>query len=314
MGKMGKNRKKITPERELELLRAGLGYQTSKKRETRDWLSITPRINAVMGSEEKGIPYGKIIEISGWESVCKTLLAYLILAAGQEDGAITAYVDLESSYDPEWAVKCGIDINRLYVFCPQLIETGRRGKTELQTAEQLLEETEAWIRKKHRENPKGKMILALDSITGLLVAREAEGGIADQNMNTMTALSRFLSQLLRRWAGTLAPSYNVMIVLVNQKRMKPGVMYGSPEDTTGGKALKFYSHVRTSLARVKGGRLLQSGKLVGIRGIAKNIKNKAGGGSVEGAECGFKVLFKGNRWKFLSAKKVRKDDEEEQED
>ena len=111
-------------------------------------------------------------------------------------------------------------------------------------------------------------------------------------MRTQMALPQFLGKLLRRWTG-LFESYNVLGVFINQVRIAPGVAFGNPEYTPGGKALKFYCHIRSIVRRTKGGRLMKSGKIVGLKGIITNLKNKAGG--VEGSRCGYKIYFDGKR-------------------
>jgi recombination protein RecA len=314
------------PEAEMQAIQKKLGYLTLEL-QPREWLDTGSRLlNATLGSEEKGIAYGKMIELFGPESNGKTLLALLLAGLAQADEAELAWVDFENSLDKPWAESQGVELDRLYHFFPKLIKRAREepegetagakkkrlkrdkgGKPRLQTAEELCDEVELWMERRHAAGVR-KMMVVIDSVTAMLVEEEAVAGNTGQNMRTNAALPSFLSKLLRRWVA-LSQVYSTAIVFINQLRTAPG-KWGNPEVTPGGKALKFYCSIRASVRRVKGGRLLQKGRMIGLKGIIANFKNKAGEGSLEGWSCGFKALFLRNDWRFLSAAKLKKDAEE----
>ena len=303
-----KERKKRThdPEAELASIRKKLGYLTLEM-VPKGWLDTgSRRLNSVLGSEEQGLAYGKMIELFGPESNGKTLLALLLAGLAQADGAKVAWVDFENSLDQKWAEGQGLDWSTLYHFKPKLIQDKKNDKPRLQTAEELCSEVEEWMAMMNKKG-EDKLFIAVDSVTAMLVEEEQEAGLLEQNMRTKVALASFLSRLLRRWVA-LAQVYSTMMVFINQIRLSPGA-WGNPENTPGGKALKFYCSVRASVRRIKNGKILQSGKMVGLKGIIRNMKNKAGEGSLEGHDCGFKAMFRKYDWKFLNAQKLKKDTE-----
>ncbi len=139
-------------------------------------------------------------------------------------------------------------------------------------------------------------------------ADEAETHIDKRNMRTQMAIPLFLSSLLRRWV-TLSRTKNVMVMLINQLREKPGVSFGNPSYTPGGKAIKFYCSVRAQIARVKGGRVTdKGGSPVGSKGVITNTKNKTGEGSREGFRCGFKIYFDDRTSEFMDEKEIKRED------
>jgi recombination protein RecA len=298
----------LSPAQQVALVRKRLGHLTMMA-PIRFWLDTgSRRLNAVLGSEEKGLPYGKMFEFVGLDSHGKTLLALMLGGLAQAEDAFVFLVDFEGSHDEMWAERQGIDLEKLTVFQPEIVV---EGKTErLQTAEEVCEEVEAWMRMLHQENPNAKFYGIVDSVATMVTDTEADGGITGQNMRTNSSLSMFLSKLLRRWAG-LCRTHNAIIVFINQIRTKPGVMFGDPEYSPGGRALKHAASVRVRVQRVKGGMLKQNGKNVGIMAIITNKKNKAGEGSVEGLKCGFKAMFfkkdVAEAWKFLDAEKLKKE-------
>lgn len=327
------NKQPLTPDQELDLLRGKLGYLTFQPA-TRFWLDTgSARLNSVLGSSTKGLPYGKMFEFSGLESQGKTLLALLLAGLAQADGADVAWVDTEDRVDLDWAKVQGLDISHLYHFYPKIGEfgitakqarkakqAGKDGKElkaiksrRLQTAEELLTEVEAWMGYKYKQNRDGKLYVAIDSVTGFLTEEEGEAGLTGSNMRTKSALATFLSTLCRRWVP-LALSYNTIIVFINQLRTSPNVRFGDPNYTTGGRALKYYCNVRCDVRRVKNGRILQGGQIVGLRGIIRNKKNKAGAGSLEGQTCGFKAMFRKNDWRFMAEDRIKKEAGETTED
>lgn len=276
------------------------------------WLDTGQRrLHKVLGSKHKGIPYGRIFEIYGKESNGKTALAMEIAGLAQRDGADYAHVDLENCWDDQWARNRGVEVVRSEdgeeVLKPALFKPyvgmfgGERRKPQLISAEALLDEVETWMYDVSRTN--NKIVVLIDSVTALLAEKEASGGLTEQNMSTRTGgLPQFMGQLLRRWVG-LAGTYNAMIIFINQTRTAP-VRFGNPEYTPGGNALKFYASVRIKMTRKA--RMRNGKKIIGIKGMIANIKNKAGGGSVEGEEAGYKIFFS-KPTKFLSEEDMKEE-------
>lgn len=291
-------------EQEIAMIRRGLKHITYESTTT-DWLDTrSERLNAVLGSQKFGIPYGKIIELFGQNSNGKSLVSLLIGALAQRDGAKVAVVDLENSYDNDWAVSQGIDIDHLYLFRPQIGKFPGDKELRLQTAQELFLEVEEWMRIQHEKDRNAKMLVIVDSTAAILVEEEAEAGLMGQNFRTSQARATFLQRLLRRWVG-LAQNYNAMMIFINHLLIKPGVSYGSPKYTPGGWALKFYASIRVEIRRGKNqGRLIKGNKLIGIGGTLVNVKNKAGGGSLEAARCGFTTKFGKREWKFPSIEEM----------
>jgi recombination protein RecA len=293
---------------EMAAIQKKMGYLTLEL-QPREWLDTGSKLlNSVLGSEEFGIPYGKMIELYGLESNGKSLLALLLAGLAQADDAEVAWVDFENSLDRPWAEGQGVEWNNLYHFFPKLIQENKKAKPRLQTAEELCVEVEMWMERRYKKGYH-KLFMVVDSVTAMLVEDEAEAGITQQNMRTKVALASYLSRLLRRWVA-LAQVYSCTMLFINQIRLSPGG-WGNPETTPGGKAMKFYCSIRARVQRVKGGRLLQKGKMIGLKGIIRNIKNKSGEGSLEGNEAGFKAMFLKNDWRFLSAKKLKGAEEED---
>ena len=274
------------------------------------WLDAgSPGLNAVLGSETHGVPYGKILELYGPASHGKTMLAMYLARQAQQAGSPLVWMDFENSFDDAWASSQGIDTAATYRLG---IEAGRFGKStgdpRLQTAEELFREAEELVVMFRRRDPESAPLVVVDSVAAILPGYEAEAGIDGQNMKTKLSLASFLGSLLRRWTA-LCQTHGVLMLLVNQVREKPGLVFGSPEYTPGGRALPFYASIRAEVRRVKGGRLLRLGRVVGLRGRIRNVKNKAGAGSVEGCEIGYMAKFGiEDGWKFPEVKEVGKDD------
>lgn len=279
----------------------------SFKRTQRVWLDTgSKELNAVLGEEDRGIPYGKIIEISGENSNGKTGIVMDLVACAQAQGAKAVWVDFENSFDPDWAARRGVDVEGLVLVSPLVGTFGKDKTTRLSTAEEMLVEAERVMATLHRLHPGCPIILAADSVAAMLVEDESSAGLDGQNMKSKMALPTMLSGLLRRWTGLLQV-YNALAIFINQLRISP-MKWGDPTYTPGGKALPFYAHVRVRMKRAKkGGRLKRAGKTVGIKAILRNDKNKAGG--IEGAECGFKMYFDG-RSQFFAASEIEEDDDE----
>ena len=196
-----------------------------------------------------GVPKGRIIEIYGPESSGKTTLALHILAQAQKQGGEVAFVDAEHALDPDYAAALGVDTDNMLVSQPD-------------TGEQALEITDALVRSGAVD------AIVVDSVAALVPKQEIEGEMGDTFVGLQ---ARLMSQALRKLAGTIAKT-NCVVVFINQLRMKIGVMYGNPETTTGGNALKFYSSVRLDVRRVES--IKEGGNVIGNKTRVKVVKNK----------------------------------------
>ena len=196
-----------------------------------------------------GIPKGRIIEVFGAESAGKSTLAQHLIAQTQAGGGMAAYIDAEHALDPSYAASCGINIEELLISQPD-------------TGEQALEIAEALIRSNAVD------IVVVDSVAALVPRAEIEGEMGDTHVGLQ---ARLMSQALRKLTAVTSRS-NCAVVFINQLREKVGIMFGNPEVTPGGRALKFYSSVRIDLRRIEG--IKQSSTLVGNRVRAKVVKNK----------------------------------------
>merc|ERR1711907_193024 len=196
-----------------------------------------------------GLPKGRIIEIYGPESSGKTTLALQVVAEAQKAGGICAFVDAEHAMDPVYAKKLGVNTEELLISQPD-------------TGEQALEITDTLIKS-------GSMsVLVVDSVAALTPRAEIEGDMGDHHVGLQ---ARLMSQALRKLTGSISRT-NTMVIFINQIRMKIGVMFGSPETTTGGNALKFYSSVRLDIRRI--GALKDRDEIVGNSTRVKVVKNK----------------------------------------
>ena len=196
-----------------------------------------------------GVPKGRIIEIYGPESSGKTTLALHILAQAQKMGGEVAFVDAEHALDPVYAAALGVDTDSMLVAQPD-------------TGEQALEITDALVRSGAVD------AVVVDSVAALTPRAEIEGEMGDTFVGLQ---ARLMSQALRKLAGTINKT-NCVVIFINQLRMKIGVMYGNPETTTGGNALKFYSSVRLDVRRVES--IKEGGNVVGNKTRVKVVKNK----------------------------------------
>ena len=196
-----------------------------------------------------GVPKGRIIEIYGPESSGKTTLALHILAEAQKMGGEVAFVDAEHALDPVYAAALGVDTDNMLVSQPD-------------TGEQALEITDALVRSGAVD------AVVVDSVAALVPKQEIEGEMGDAFVGLQ---ARLMSQALRKLAGSIAKT-NCVVIFINQLRMKIGVMYGNPETTTGGNALKFYSSVRLDVRRVES--IKEGGNVIGNKTRVKVVKNK----------------------------------------
>ena len=196
-----------------------------------------------------GVPRGRIIEVFGPESSGKTTLALHIIAEAQKMGGEAAFIDAEHALDPVYAKKLGVDIDNLIVSQPD-------------TGEQALEITESLIRSGALD------VIVVDSVAALVPKAEIDGDMGDSHVGLQ---ARLMSQALRKLTAVISKS-NCIVIFINQLREKVGVMFGNPETTTGGRALKFYSSVRMDVRRIES--LKQAGEVVGNRTRVKIVKNK----------------------------------------
>ena len=196
-----------------------------------------------------GLPKGRIVEIYGPESSGKTTLTLHVIAEMQKAGGTAAFVDAEHALDPVYAEKLGVDIDELLVSQPD-------------TGEQALEITDMLVRSGAVD------IVVVDSVAALTPKAEIEGDMGDSHMGLQ---ARLMSQALRKLTGNIKRS-NTLVIFINQIRMKIGVMFGSPETTTGGNALKFYSSVRLDIRRI--GAIKKGDEIVGNETKVKVVKNK----------------------------------------
>ena len=196
-----------------------------------------------------GVPRGRIIEVFGPESSGKTTLTLHVIAEAQKMGGEAAFIDAEHALDPVYAKKLGVDIDNLIVSQPD-------------TGEQALEITEALVRSGALD------VVVVDSVAALVPKAEIDGEMGDSHMGLQ---ARLMSQALRKLAGAINKSKTVLI-FINQLREKIGVMFGNPETTTGGRALKFYASVRMDIRKTE--MMKQDGQVIGNRVRVKVIKNK----------------------------------------
>ena len=196
-----------------------------------------------------GIPKGRVVEIYGPESSGKTTVALHMVAEVQKRGGIAGFIDAEHALDPAYAKRIGVDIDNLYISQPD-------------NGEQALEITETMVRSGAVD------IIIVDSVAALVPRAEIEGDMGDSHMGLQ---ARLMSQALRKLTGSISKT-NCTVIFINQLREKVGVMFGSPETTTGGRALKFYSSIRLDVRRIEA--IKQGGEMVGNRTRIKVVKNK----------------------------------------
>ena len=196
-----------------------------------------------------GVPKGRIIEVYGPESSGKTTVTLHMIAEVQKRGGIAGFIDAEHAFDPVYAKNIGVDIDELYISQPD-------------SGDQALEIAETMVRS-------GAMdIIVIDSVAALVPRQEIEGDMGDSHVGLQ---ARLMSQALRKLTPVISKS-NCVVVFINQLREKVGVMFGNPETTTGGRALKFYASVRMDVRRIE--TLKQNGEMVGNRTRIKIVKNK----------------------------------------
>ncbi len=196
-----------------------------------------------------GLPRGRIVEVYGPESSGKTTVALSCVASAQKDGGIAAFIDAEHALDPVYAKALGVDVDNLIISQPD-------------TGEQALEIAEALIRSGAID------IIVIDSVAALVPKAEIDGDMGDSHVGLQ---ARLMSQALRKLTGSIKKS-NCVAIFINQLREKVGIMFGNPETTTGGRALKFYSSVRLDVRKID--TIKQGDKVIGSRTRVKVVKNK----------------------------------------
>ncbi len=267
MSNANENGRAATLEKTLDLLTKKYGEGTIMRLGEAQHLNIdtipTGSLSLDIALGVGGIPRGRVVEIYGPESSGKTTLCQHIIAEAQRLGGICAFVDMEHALDPLYAARCGVDVDNLYVSQPD-------------TGEQALEIADALIRS-------GTMdVVVVDSVAALVPRAEIEGEMGDTHVGLQ---ARLMSQALRKLSGVIKQT-NTAMIFTNQLRHKIGVMFGSPETTSGGNALKFYASVRLDIRRIQA---IKSGaEITGNRTRVKVKKNKV---APPFMECEFDIMY-----------------------
>lgn len=306
----------MSPREQTLFLKKSLGYEVFDP-PSRAWLDTGSRkFNRTLGSAELGIAYGKTYTLAGKPSSGKSLLAALIAGLAQKDKAKIGWVDVENSADGKWFKVQGLNPGRMYadgtmeniaLFRPELGVFGKRKKAgaeiRLQAAEELFDLAERWMimqRQYNRDNC--KLCMVVDSTTAIEPMDELQAGLSGQNMRTKM-LAPFLNLLTKRW-NKVAFNTNAIIIYICQLRNNPMQMFGNPEYIPGGAGVLYYPSSINKVKRARKGGLLYdaAGQPIGIASVITNIKNKVGGGSIEGAKVGFQAALNEYDWRFMGAK------------
>lgn len=292
------------------------------------WLQTKfPYLNRVLGSEEYGLAYGKMILLAGFPTSGKTTLAAWLTGLAQEDGADAAWVDGENSFERRHFRNQGMHVGhrvwerikgkkhligyeKIALFWPEYgefkgIKTNSFIKENPETAEALFDRVEDWMKLQRKLKPNGKRILVVDSVNAFSSEEELLAGFFNQNARTRVSNAVLLNLMSKRWQ-TLAVHTNTLVILIAQIRTNPMQRFGNPHYVSGGAGIQFYPAVVGWMNRAKGGTIESHGEQIGVQGKLTNYKNKAGGGSVERKKCGYKIYWHGNKpWNFFSAKELK---------
>ena len=245
--------KKQSLDTALKQIESQFGKGTIMKLGTRETIEVPSIPTGSFGLDNAlgigGLPKGRVVEIYGPESSGKTTLTLQIIAECQKAGGSAAFIDAEHALDPEYAKALGVDIDELLLSQPD-------------TGEQALEVTDMLVKSGSLD------VIVVDSVAALVPRAELEGDMGDSHVGLQ---ARLMSQALRKITGSIQKS-NTLVIFINQIRMKIGVMFGSPETTTGGNALKFYSSVRLDIRRI--GAIKEGDEVVGNETRVKVVKNK----------------------------------------
>ncbi len=245
--------KKQSIEGALKQIENQFGKGTIMKLGTRETVEVPSIPTGSFGLDNAlgigGLPKGRVVEIYGPESSGKTTLTLQIIAECQKAGGSAAFIDAEHALDPEYAKALGVDIDELLLSQPD-------------TGEQALEVTDMLVKSGSLD------VIVVDSVAALVPRAELEGDMGDSHVGLQ---ARLMSQALRKITGSIQKS-NTLVIFINQIRMKIGVMFGSPETTTGGNALKFYSSVRLDIRRI--GAIKEGDEIIGNETRVKVVKNK----------------------------------------
>ena len=245
--------KKQSLDTALKQIESQFGKGTIMKLGTRETVEVPSIRTGSFGLDKAlgigGLPKGRVVEIYGPESSGKTTLTLQIIAECQKAGGSAAFIDAEHALDPEYAKALGVDIDELLLSQPD-------------TGEQALEVTDMLVKSGSLD------VIVVDSVAALVPRAELEGDMGDSHVGLQ---ARLMSQALRKITGSIQKS-NTLVIFINQIRMKIGVMFGSPETTTGGNALKFYSSVRLDIRRI--GAIKDGDEVVGNETRVKVVKNK----------------------------------------
>lgn len=323
---------------EVMAIKKAMGVQTFEK-PPKYWLDLRDKIfNRTIGSEDRGVAYGKTIVFAGMQSSGKTLTAARIAGFAQQDGAKPLWVDLEDSFDPRWVKIHGLDpgaairwdgrivgFEKVALLKPEFAQFGkklkqRKGESDekfrirqanakqefrMEYAEETFDQAEQWMCAQRVNNPKGKLIVVVDSTTAAVPGMEQDAGFSDANMRTKLSHAEFLNKLTKKW-NKLAPNVNALVIYIAQLRINPmALQYTDPEYIPGGKGILLYPHSINKMNRIKGGMIKVGEEVVGVQSSIRNIKNKVGGGSIECLSCGMRAMFHQNKWRFMTVKQLR---------
>jgi RecA/RadA recombinase len=332
---------------QVEYIKKGLGFVTFS-RPPKYWLRTgSKRLNAVLGSRLMGIPYGKLITLAGEPSSGKSLLGLRLVGKAQQDGAVVAWVDIENSFDPDWARTQGLDpgeevlgdnnellgYTNLALFQPAFGTFGktkkekkkekdekqsRRGKKTEETDDAAVMKTRLQTAEELLDSVEKWMILQRRLNADVKIALGLDSTTALQpaeemeagmtEQNMRTRLSLApLLNLFTKDMVQLASNTNALVVLISQLRKNPSKMFGDPRYVPGGNGVLFYPSIIAWMRRVRN--IKSGGKIVGLESIISNRKNKAGHGSVEFEECGGKMMFNSDAWEFIEAEEMKKREE-----